>query len=210
LKQAYRAVGLKPPSRLQVPIKSREPSEEYQKPKAFIKPVIDGRDTNYFEWLASGKYEPSSGSMHKTKRFIRRIYYGFDQDHLFLRIDPNPDLVSTLKTMPITFILSIMEPKSWKIKFKIVPGSPDTPSLQFYTETEDKAWAYRFSLDTACMDRILEMAVPLKLIKILPKSRIQFRIIVQCQDHDAEHCPSAAPFDLEVPDQDFEKTQWLV
>jgi len=210
LSQAYQSAGLETPSRLHLPIRTRPAIEKVQEPQGFIKPVLDGRNTSYFEWLSAGSYETSSGSMHRSHHSILRFYYGFDLETLYLRIDPNPDFLSSSNPVPVTFILAIYEPAPWRIRIKMDPQSGRGLTAQCYRETETRAWSYAFSLETVAYDRILEMAIPFHQIGLEPNMVLHFQIIIQSQDHEIERCPATAPVLLTVPTSDYEKSLWLV
>ena len=51
--------------------------------------MIDGEVTSYFEWAGAGRFQPDnrSGSMHSGEPKIRDVYYGADDDNLYLRLD---------------------------------------------------------------------------------------------------------------------------
>jgi alpha-amylase/alpha-mannosidase (GH57 family) len=62
----YLALGQVAPADLAKPIK-RQPEHALQMPPTgFLKTIIDGRDTSYFEWLGAGLYSPErrGGAMH--------------------------------------------------------------------------------------------------------------------------------------------------
>ena len=54
-----------------------------------IHPVIDGEVTSYFEWMGAGRYQPDnrSGAMHSAEPRIRDVYYGADNENLYVRLD---------------------------------------------------------------------------------------------------------------------------
>lgn len=59
-----------------------------REPTALFTPEIDGRVTDYFEWLAAGTVELSAGgAMHEGDRDLAAFHYGYDSDHFYLRID---------------------------------------------------------------------------------------------------------------------------
>src|SRR5581483_1389274 len=61
-------------------------------PVGFLHPVIDGRSTSYFEWLAAGSVQTDSvaGAMTASDRkgpLLATLLYGYDLERLFLRLD---------------------------------------------------------------------------------------------------------------------------
>ena len=210
LMQAYQALNLEIPSHLHVPIIRTLPAEDFEQPRAFIRPVLDGRNTNYFEWLAAGSYEVSSGSMHRSQHPIRRLFFGFDPQNLHLRIDPNPDLSGLFQESSVTFVVAILDPCSWRIKVKTDPGKKHPCEAQWYRETDQGSWEYAFPHDKVAFDRILEISLPLSLLGLKPDMILHFQVILQSENHDMERCPSGVPIRLVVPGEDFEKTNWIV
>lgn len=59
------------------------------KPPAFIHPAIDGLDTSFFEWANAVRIDVGKGigTMGATEELIEMIYFGFNTEELFLRID---------------------------------------------------------------------------------------------------------------------------
>ena len=90
LGNVYRALNLAPPDELSEPILMTEAREPHQPPSNPIHPVIDGEVTSYFEWMGAGHYpvDARSGAMHGGRSGVRDLYYGADNDNLYLRIDP--------------------------------------------------------------------------------------------------------------------------
>ena len=89
LSNLYKMLGGTPADELAEPIKHPRAAAFSVPPTALIQPRIDGRVTNYFEWLGSGLYlpDPRSASMHGAARVWEALYYGFSQEALFLRLD---------------------------------------------------------------------------------------------------------------------------
>jgi alpha-amylase/alpha-mannosidase (GH57 family) len=89
LANVYHALGLVPPEELSRPILKSGVPNVNQPPTHPIHPVIDGLVTSYFEWAGAGRYQPDnrSGAMHSGEPRIRDVYYGMDNDNLYLRLD---------------------------------------------------------------------------------------------------------------------------
>ncbi len=89
LANVYRFLGLAPPEELSRPILKSGLPNLNQPPSHPIHPVIDGQVTSYFEWAGAGRFQPDnrSGSMHSGEPRIRDVYYGADDDNLYLRLD---------------------------------------------------------------------------------------------------------------------------
>ena len=90
LSNVYHFLGLAPPEALSRPIlRSDQPGEFHQAPQNSIQATIDGRVTSYFEWMGAGRYrpDPRSGAMHGGSAPLREMFYGWDDTHLYIRLD---------------------------------------------------------------------------------------------------------------------------
>lgn len=89
LTNVYRALGVPAPAELSLPILRSGVPNLNQAPAHPIHPAIDGEVTSYFEWTGAGRYHPDhrSGAMHSGEPRIRDIYYGVDDESLYLRLD---------------------------------------------------------------------------------------------------------------------------
>lgn len=58
-------------------------------PTNYIQPRIDGNLTHYFDWFGAGKIEMAfgGGAMNVAEKIVRRMHYGFDKQHFYLRVD---------------------------------------------------------------------------------------------------------------------------
>jgi len=93
LSNIYRLLGGSPPDQLATPIKHVAARAVSVPPSTSIRPRIDGRVTDYFEWMGAGVYLPDrrSGSMHGAAQYFEALYYGSNNDSggpaLSLRFD---------------------------------------------------------------------------------------------------------------------------
>ncbi len=96
LSNIYRLLDASPPDELAVPIKRPKARAVAVAPTGWIEAAVDGRVTNYFEWLGAGVYVPDyrSGSMHGSAEFVEALYYGFGRQAIFLRLDFRPAFLS--------------------------------------------------------------------------------------------------------------------
>ena len=99
LTEVYAALGEQAPSALSHPIKRAPERARREPPLAYLDVRIDGRESNYFEWLGAGFYaaERQSSAMHGRVFAFGDFFYGFGPEKLFLRIDP---IAETMAEMP--------------------------------------------------------------------------------------------------------------
>jgi alpha-amylase/alpha-mannosidase (GH57 family) len=93
LTAVYLALGQVAPDELAKPIK-RQPEHALQlAPTGYLRAIVDGRESSYFEWLGAGLYSPErrGGAMHGRTFHLRELRYGFEEDRFSIRVDPFPE-----------------------------------------------------------------------------------------------------------------------
>jgi hypothetical protein len=60
-----------------------------RQPIGFIRPTIDGAQTDFYEWHEAGRYRLAAGgsSMHQGAGLASDLYVGYDDERLHLRVD---------------------------------------------------------------------------------------------------------------------------
>ncbi len=207
LMNAYTALGVQPPAYLNVSIKSKGEMGRLLPPRAFIMPKLDGRDTNYYEWLFAGRYDPAlgGGSMHQMRLLVRRIYYGFDSRMVYLRIDPDPALFTPEQAEHSNLVVMIFEPRLRRFEFTL-----RNATVQCYEQNEDGAWVLSQQIVRLGIDHIVEMAIDMRHLGIHPGDRLVFQVIVQRDAQEVERCPLRNPILMEIPEKDYEERMWMV
>ncbi|HEX4593293.1 MAG TPA: glycoside hydrolase family 57 protein [Bryobacteraceae bacterium] len=89
LANVYRALNLPVPDELSRPILTTYSTDLHETTANLIHPMIDGEVTSYFEWMGAGHYhiDARSGAMHGQRTGVRDLYYGVDDQNLYLRLD---------------------------------------------------------------------------------------------------------------------------
>ena len=89
LTNVYRALGLTAPEELSHPILEDQVGELREPPSNPLTVTLDGEVTSTFEWMGAGRYRPDgrSGAMHGGTPPARDMYYGVDDQSLFIRLD---------------------------------------------------------------------------------------------------------------------------
>jgi len=87
LQAVYKYMNLSIPEDLHKPIHSEEPTGIIL-PKNTITPVIDGKISDFFEYMGAGYCDMSQdlSSMHMEKGFFKELYWGFDSRYLYLAV----------------------------------------------------------------------------------------------------------------------------
>jgi len=209
LKNIYHLIGKPAPQYLDVPIKHITAIRPTREPAYVIKPVLDGEITNYYEWLSAGYYDIGKlkGAMHQSETLINGIYYGFDTNNLYVRLDINLDL-SCSDAKDMSFVITILHPGQFKIRalHKIDSGKY---VLDIY-ELLDDHWDFLKTIDTVGIKHIVEISVPFSEIKAGTNDEIQFIITIEKDHQELERWPRGGSINFCVPAHDYEEKQWSV
>jgi hypothetical protein len=191
LLKVYQLIGKEPPSSLLIPILKEERAVEPSIAiRGFITPRLDGYVSSYFEWLhaASIDVSRSGGSMHKTETLIEKVYYGFDRDALYIRLDGKNSMSELLSQFVV--IVKFLEPDG--IKFMVKQKSEDI---------------------RVGIGQVLEIAIPFSLLGVKENDEIGFIILlgkVDTPDEVIERIPLRGHIKVTVPGPYFEAIMWQV
>lgn len=86
----YRLLEMQAPSDLFEPIITHKSSASFLlKPQGSISPIIDGKNSFFFEWLGSGFIDESKlySTMDRVRGPIEKIYYGHNEEAVFLAFE---------------------------------------------------------------------------------------------------------------------------
>lgn len=203
LRNVHTLLGGVPPSSLLKPVTRVERRHLHTSPRAFLPVSVDGRVT-YFEWLNAGHYEAGSerGTMTMvTEGAMRHVYFGFDRDHLFLRVDTENRAQQDLQAfdeMRVRFI----EPYGTEILLGLTEPWQGVPTVKI-DDKPPKPTGGRFAVG-----KVVELAVPWKDLDMKVGQKLHLSVELHHQGHPLERTPSEGTIDLAVPPPDFEMHMW--
>jgi len=211
LMNVYTLIGQTPPDYLLIPViredRRIKPTVELT---AFISPVLDGEVTSYFEWLAAGYYDVSQagGTMHRAESIISHIYYGFDMQNLFIRLDSNSDLHDA-RVKELVFCLHFLKPRPCRVEVRLDPTAGEVSAYVLGSGKEDKGGRGE-RLSSIAAGEIIEMAVPFDMIGAMPRDEVNFFVTVRREEVEIEKWPYRGYISFNVPTEDFEAIMWHV
>lgn len=222
LGNVYRLLGAEVPEFLKLPVLLRQVFEVVvREPTALISPTLDGIVTNFYEWRGAGSVEgqPLLSAMHKEPERFRRLYFGFDLDRFYLRLDPNaPEESRSVisadvpeRAQPpddLEIHVHFIEPTPAKLVFPI--GLADPPQYMFWRSQDGMEFLPVRTFDSICRKKIIELAVPFKDLDVHPGARVHLVVKVMKGDIELERHPQDRPLAFTVPDHTFEATMWRV
>jgi hypothetical protein len=204
IRRAYEAAGCRTPTAVLRPILLRHKGPAFAfEPVALIKPVLDGRVTTFYEWRLAGLYESYKDVSRHTQvaPVITAIYFGFDQEHLYVRIDTgispqSPEFAGL--ALRLEFDTPIERALTFNATRACVPEACDLEP----TGEGELTGARAAALET------VEVAVPFKLVDALPGGILAFRVALLRGEDVLERRPFHEVISLTVPTTDFEAEMW--
>ena len=210
LVNVYTLIDKTPPDYLLIPIiredRKTRPTAELT---AFISPTLDGEVTSYYEWLSAGYYDVSQagGTMHRAESILSHIYYGFDLNNLFIRLDTNRDLHDP-NIKELTFSIHFLKPYTYRMDINIDPAEGTVTATLIKMAKGQEAAATKHT--TIAVRDIIELAVPFTAIEAKPRDEVNIFVTIRRGDSELEKWPYRGYISFEVPTADFEAIMWYV
>jgi alpha-amylase/alpha-mannosidase (GH57 family) len=170
-----------------------------REPTELVRPVIDGRDPDFFEWQGAGLHRPGRGrgAMFGGAPPFSGLHWGFDEKNLFLRLDPEPDPGAPLIDRIRVTLLGPKGPA--RVEFRVAADGVTRPGRKNGDE-----------VGRAVQLKILEIEIPLGPLGILPGDELVMSVEALSAEVEVERIPRSGYLPLSVPAVDFERTHWRV
>jgi alpha-amylase/alpha-mannosidase (GH57 family) len=203
LRNAYQLIGQAVPEELFVSnITTGARADGVQPPVGWLTPMIDGRDSGYFEWLGAGVFDVprTTGAMHQIDAgppVVDRVRFGFSHEGLCVRLEGPEPMADQLRNGH-ELTLAFLRPEGLRITAKST-GSDNGCYVNHQ--------AVRAAVATA-----LEVVVPLSVLGSGPGQMLSFAVIVHRRGPHGvaaiERHPDRHPIDVQVPGADFDAAHW--
>jgi alpha-amylase/alpha-mannosidase (GH57 family) len=204
LMRVYKEMGRDIPPYLYIPILQEDRSiVPAAQSRGFIYPKIDGFVTGYFEWYQSAYFDvkKSGGSMHKSESLIDALYYGFNKDSLFIRLDLTSPFAETHERIIIR--INIIHLFTFRITFDSLENA-DKAAMD---EKVFDEWIFVTHVNSVAKD-IFEIEIPFKDIKVTENDEVHFSIDIIKNGDEVERCPWRGYVSVTVPSPDYEMLMW--
>ncbi len=202
----YRLLGQGPPRQLLEPIKEKKnPAGLIREPAAFIDPEIDGRISDYFEWLAAGLFDLTrqGSAMHSSDRMLQSFFYGYNGSSFFIRLDGVQELSRLLKDDDV-LNLHLIYDRDYRLPLQM---KNDEGLLQI---KEKGVWMPTGSCCHWKIGKICEISIPLNGIKLTGGSKLFVSLTLVRDNEEVGRWPSDAPLMLNYAGADIELDNWLI
>jgi hypothetical protein len=205
LKNVYLSLKEDPPSFLDVPIVIKKPIW-IEKESLITTPITDGEITNELEWQ-----DASLNLIRGEGRILKGIYYAFDLNNLYLRIDSN---ISPLELFQQGFYIDIYfsHPQETARNIylrdeKRVLGYPLALNIRIRKEKEyelwkaigEEKWRLIDRIDKIKVKNIFELAISLEYFEGRKGEKISFSVVVSKDKNSIEIFPKENGFNFIIP-----------
>lgn len=209
LSNVHLILGAEVPEYLKTPIRLPHPVKPTIEPVGLISPVIDGQVTHFYEWGEAGYIDgrPAQSSMYRGEGLIAGIYYGFDLNHLYFRLDPAARKSSHLPGLQ--YVIHFLHSKDCRILFPshFAAGEPAF-FLLGGTGEPNSVSSDRFP--SIAIGKTIELSIPLSSLQFQPGEKVDFFVSIQKDRLELERYPNGGYISFTIPDQDFESMVWQV
>jgi len=205
LQNVYVLLNELPPPELARPIRQGvRHSQLHATPTGLLRVKVDGRRT-YFEWINAGHFRCGHGrgtmSM-ATPGCISDLYFGFDTEQLFLRLDarggPFREQLAEVPSLRVVFL----QPEGFEIL--VLQPSRKNPEAQLWR----RGAAVSGSHVKAAADQLFELAVPFRSLGRKAGETVQFYVELLKDKQSVERIPHEGIIETTVPSADYELLMW--
>ena len=140
--------------------------------------------------------------MHKSESLIDTVYYGFDKDTLFLRIDPKIPFAEFDED--VEFLIITSRPADIKIAY---PLRGKKKAAELFEKTGEEWKMIKEINEVAALD-VFEIGVSFADMKAREKDEIDLFLSIRKGGEEVERCPWRGHISVIVPTEDFEALMW--
>ena len=209
LKNVYLFLGLPTPFFLENPVMALSVAGRYTRPGASLRITLDGRATNYFEWLGAGRYrsDREGGVMAAASPpLVHQIYFGYGREHLCVRVDlaeepgkAGPEAKPGPQARGIALLF--VEPKG--VVLRVDAGPP-------LTLRQEGPWPRGLEGVEVVWDEILELRVPFKTLNLTHGQELSFYVEASGSGGTLERFPRSSALQFALPPENSESHEWMV
>ena len=203
LSNVYYALEGAPPEELSVPIMSGVTRPSYLPQTAYVRAKVDGRISNYFEWMGAASYtsDQRTSAMHGKQFLLDAVYAGVDATSVCGRLDfaeglPEGDyrLVINLeaskaektgKSMSDSFRLQVEANGPHVQKWALTNGDERKKLASYSANNGNRSTK---GVEVALGD-IFEMRVPFELLGVEQGGKLRLRFALWRDDLPADSLP---------------------
>ena len=176
-------------------------SKPLREPTELIHPVVDGRDATFFEWHGAGLSRPGQhrGSMFGGAQAFVALYWGFDLENLYLRLDPAESPERAGEAADRVCLTLLAAQREMRVEFEVRPDGAFRRGRLGAEQVGHAAFA-----------RIWEAGLPFAELGLRAGDEAALSVTVMRGEVEVERLPRSGFLPLAVPGPDFERIHWRV
>ena len=195
--RVYELAGAPAPASLSKTLRRGSPKSADAIP--FVRPALDGRETDYFEWRGATRYDAAAAgdSMHRTAASIAEVRYGFERNALCVRVGWTPN--AELKRASLRFESEGNESSA------VLPLDAADHGMPEWIDTEDGDQA---DAGSYARDALLEVRLPLERWRSMSGETLVWRIVLVRDGAVEESAPGKGWFRTPMPPENPDLLLW--
>ena len=201
---AFQLLKKRPPAFLRNSIKSLAKPHVRYEPQGFVNPILDGKVTYYYEWANAGLYqrEHVGGAMFESSQLVEAIYYGFNLENLFIRLDFSSFLKEEVGELQV--LIHIHGKQDFDIQFQI----PNPQQYEIYHIEDQNRTKIRTIQNAVIGEKIVEIKIPFHSLNLSAGDTLSFSVTITKNDIKFEEWPRHGLIQIIVPGKDYEDSMW--
>lgn len=183
-------------------------------PTGFVRPSIDGKVSNYFEWLGAGVVNGfhTASTMHQGEtgkdQLVTGLQFGFDSRCLYLRVTLAGRAADVLRASRVECRLTFLAPADLRITVRLESGEWRAVLTAAQRPGE---WIVREAPQVSvAVDDVVELAVGLDVLALKPGEAVAFTVMLIRNGVEHERYPVDRLIETRVPGDTFEIENWRV
>jgi len=198
LQAFYQAAKRPVPPYLLYPLRAPRRQSRVYHPTGMIRPVIDGRVTDYFEWLGAGSVElVGGGAMHDASFDLLGFFYGYDEKYFYLRFDFRQPM-EQLAGPNGELLLRLEGTEEWEARLLV---GADRTVVQ-------RAGGGGGGYGPGAVRTIAELGVPLDMLQLVPGDHLILSWQLLASGRELARWPADGPLTLTYFGADPGGRQW--
>jgi len=199
LTEVYRTLGAEAPDALAEPIKRRPVPAVVLPPTDYLRVVVDGRETSYFEWMGAGLYSADrrSSAMHGRLMLMHEIRYGFDQKRFLLRVDVYKEALQGLRDAEFRITLRVEQ------ELRVVIRMEAGRITGYLVESRDLCLLGPDEAVKVAFDRILEVSVAKEMFLLGNRKTISLGVALWEGGLPMDVLPAEGMLEIQLGEEHF-------
>jgi len=166
-------------------------------PRAYIYPRLTADPDPTACWADAGALRPVAvgGAMQQAEQGLRTVWFGYNPQSLFLRIETVGPLSSYTTHVNMVVELQAGTGQQWRWRITL-PANASTPFL--YEEVETGTWHSRGPVAAASGEQLLELEVALRRLGVQLGDRITLSVCLEKRGQRLHCLPVEEAYELEL------------